>query len=296
MKFGIVGNTKKTNVNEVAWTLIHYLQQKEIPFVIHDELGLWLNKTGSTAPLSNSVLCNGTDIAKRSEMLIALGGDGTMLMAARMVHLHETPILGINLGKLGFLAEVSVNEVRECLDDILLGSYVIEERSALIAKTSKDNKSYFALNEIVVDRGSSPRVIDLETVVNEEYLVTYTADGIIVTTPTGSTAYSLASGGPIVDPRSRVLTINPVSAHMLTARPVVVPDDNIIKVAIRSGVQQVHITADGQIEGLYDPPVEFYIQKASHPVRLVKRNKRSYFDVLRTKLLWGKDLRQENNT
>ena len=165
---------------------------------------------------------------------------------------------------------------------------------ALFARTSIDDKKYFALNEIVVDRGASPRLIVLETAVDGEYLVTYTADGIIITTPTGSTAYSLASGGPIVVPQSRVLMINPISPHTLTARPVIIPDERSITVTIHEGAKRVHITADGQVEGFYDSPVTFTIKRASHTVKLVKRKKRSYFDLLRTKLLWGRDLRRDS--
>ena len=295
MKFGIIGNTNKPIVKDVAANLIDYFRKKHLSFVVHDELGRWMNGIGNRAVIEDSVLCKDAELSRRSDILIALGGDGTMLAAARMVNSQGTPILGVNLGKLGFLAEVSVDEVNECLDDILAGSYIIEERMAVTARTNRDDKEYFALNEVVVDRGSSPRVVDLETSVNGEYLITYAADGIIITTPTGSTAYSLASGGPIVVPQSKVLTINPISPHTLTARPVIVPDGSVIRVVIHAGMQPVHITADGQIEGFYEPPVEFTMKRAPHLVKLVKRKKRSYFDLLRAKLLWGRDLRLENN-
>ena len=253
-----------------------------------------MKSAGSRSRIDSTTMYGDSELAAQCDILVALGGDGTMLMAARTVAGHGTPILGINLGKLGFLAEVSAHEIRECIEDVLSGSYVIEERVALTARTSSDSKEYFALNDIVVDRGSSPRVLDLETAVDGEYLVTYTSDGIIITTPTGSTAYSLASGGPIVVPQSRVLVINPISPHMLTARPVVLPDERVITVAIHAGAKQVHITADGQVEGRYDSPVTFTIKKAPYSVKLVKRKERNYFHLLRTKLLWGRDLRRED--
>ena len=224
-------------------------------------------------------------------MVISLGGDGTMLAAARIVGKHGTPILGVNLGKLGFLAEVSVDELQECLNDILKGNYFVEERMALEAKSSKDEKLYYALNEVVVDKGASSRVIDLETYVNNDYLVTYAADGIILNTPTGSTAYSLASGGPIVAPQAKVITINPIAPHTLTARPVIVPDDSVIRVVVSSSAKPVHITTDGQVEGFYDTPAEFTIRKAPYTVKLVKRKNRRFYDLLRTKLMWGRDVR-----
>jgi NAD+ kinase len=214
-----------------------------------------------------------------------------MLAAARMVGALGTPLLGINLGKLGFLAEVSIDEIEPVLDEIARGDYLVEDRMVLTVRRDHDAETICALNEVVVDKGQSARVIELETFVNGEYLVTYSADGLIVTTPTGSTAYSLASGGPIVAPASKVVAINPVAPHTLTARPVVVPDDSVIRLVVAAEGRPVHLTADGQIERTVDTPAEFEIRKAGYTVKLVKRKQRTYFDLLRTKLLWGRDLR-----
>lgn len=295
MKFGIIGNTGKPIVSEVAGRLLAYFRARHLEYLVHDALGAWINSAAGRVLVPPKLMCTEQNLARSSDMLIALGGDGTMLMAARIVGNTGIPILGVNLGKLGFLAEVSADEIQECLEDVVAGSYLIEERVALTARASSDEKEYFALNEIVIDRGASPRVIDLETAVDGEYLVTYTADGIMVTTPTGSTAYSLASGGPIVVPQSRVLVINPISPHTLTARPVVTPDDRTVTIAILAKGRRVHITSDGQTEGFYDSPVSFTVQKSAVPVKLVKRKQRGYFDLLRTKLLWGRDLRREGH-
>ncbi len=283
MTFGIIGNITKPVITEVARNLLGYLTKKRLPFVVHEDLAAWLK--GSLPAVSEE------DLPRQCTMVISLGGDGTMLTAARIVGPHQIPILGINLGKLGFLAEVSIAEVEECIDDILKGKYRLDERMVIMAKVSGDSRVYYALNEIVVDRGSSARVIELETSVDDDYLVTYSADGLIVATPTGSTAYSLASGGPIVTPPSRVITISPISAHTLTARPVVVPEEGRVRIKVAQPAKTVHITADGQVEGAYDPPVEFSIARAPFVAKLVKRTDRTYFDLLRAKLMWGSDLR-----
>jgi len=152
-------------------------------------------------------------------------------------------------------------------------------------------KQFFGLNDIVIDKSGSSRVIDLQTFVNGEYLNTYTADGLIVATPTGSTAYSLATGGPIVVPESRAITLSPIGPHTLTARPVIVPDDSIIRIVVERAAKQVHITADGQVEEHLRPPVEILVKKANYSVKLIKRPDRSYYDILRAKLMWGRDVR-----
>ncbi|MBI4546855.1 MAG: NAD(+)/NADH kinase [Ignavibacteriae bacterium] len=291
MTFGILGNTAKSITREVCSNLLAFLQEKNLKYVIDVELARHINTKSSKLSADKTSICSESELPHRCDILIALGGDGTMLSAARTLGQHGTPILGINLGKLGFLAEVSVDEIRECIDDIVKGNYVLEERMVLQANTPGKNIRYFALNEIVIDRGSSPRVIDLETYVNDDYLVTYAADGIILTTPTGSTAYSLASGGPIVTPQSNVITINPISPHTLTARPVIVPDTSVIRVVVTDEGRSVHITADGQVEGFNNTPAELSIQKAPYTVKLVKRKKRTYYDILRTKLMWGRDIR-----
>jgi NAD+ kinase len=295
MTFGIFGNISKPVIKEVSENLLRYLRKHSLPYVVQEGLGTWLTQSGTTM-IAHNQMCSELDLPKRCDVLIALGGDGTMLAAARMIADRNVPILGVNLGKLGFLAEVSIDEMNDCIEDIVANRTMIEERMVLQAQCShsKDQKTYFALNEIVVDRGLSARVIDLETYVNGDYVVTYAADGIIVNTPTGSTAYSLASGGPIIVPQSKVMTINPISPHSLTARPIVVPEECTVRIVVKNAVKPVHLTADGQVEGFYEHPAEIIIKKAPYTTKLIKRHKRTYYELLRTKLMWGKDLRIEN--
>ncbi|MBI5021197.1 MAG: NAD(+)/NADH kinase [Ignavibacteriales bacterium] len=293
MKFGIFGNTRKAAIIEVTENLVSYLTMEKIPFVVHQKLGTWFNQSGAGLTIDESIMVPESEISEKCDMLIALGGDGTMLSAARMVRQRGLPILGVNLGKLGFLAEVSIDDMNDCIDEIARGQYFIEERLALQGATSTDQELFFALNDIVLDRGSSPRVIEIETIVDGDYLATYVADGIIVSTPTGSTAYSLATGGPIVVPGSAVLAISPISPHTLSARPVIIPDHSEIIIKIPAGNQPIHLTIDGQEEYFYNTPAEFRIKKSPLRVKLVKRREHTYFDLLRTKLNWVKDVRKE---
>jgi len=283
MTFGIIGNIDKPATKEVAANLLDYLKKKRAPFVVHESLAKLLG-------VSDSAVAE-QDLPGKCTMLIALGGDGTMLSTARIIGQRGIPILGVNLGKLGFLAEVSVEELQSCIDDILAGRFDVEDRLVLVATCDKNTKQYPALNEVVIDKGASTRVMEFETSVNDDFLVTYAADGIILNTPTGSTAYSLSTGGPIVAPQAKVITINPIAPHTLTARPVIVQDESIIRVKVSSALKPVHINTDGQVEDFFDAPVEFTIRKAPYTVKLVKRKHRKFFELLRTKLMWGKDVR-----
>lgn len=290
MTFGIAGNLEKKVILKVARGLVARMRREKLDFVIERELQKLLARSGlSGAAKLRS--CPERELPLEADLIIALGGDGTILKMARVSGRHQKPILGINLGKLGFLAEVSLDEIDTCVDELLEGKYLIENRMMLEAVSKGLRRSFVALNDMVVEKYGTSRVFDLETWVNDEYLATYTADGIIFSTPTGSTAYSLANGGPIVIPTSSVVTINPICPHTLTARPVIVPADSTIRVLVRHPSHRVHVTADGQLEKLFTSPVEVTIRKAPFSAKLVKRLDTSYYDVLRKKLNWGSDLR-----
>ena len=296
MTFGIIGNLNKPVIKKVASSLFTYLIDKNIKFFIHEELGKWYAEQEISPKIEDFVVTPDIILPEKCDIIIALGGDGTMLSAARLVGAYRVPILGVNLGKLGFLAEVSIDELNQCLDDVIDKKYYIEDRMAISASVHGDNQCYFALNDVVIDKGSSSRIIDMEIYVNDEYLVTFTADGIIISTPTGSTAYSLACGGPIITPKSNVIEINPIAPHNLSARPVIIPDDSTVKVVVRESPKPVHMTSDGQIEKFYPAPVELTVKRASHTVRLIKRKERNYYNLLRMKLMWGKDVRISNHS
>ena len=291
MTFGIAGNLEKKALLKVARSLVARLRREGVDFVIERQLYDLMSKAAGAGRKAMRSCAEG-DLPRVADLIISLGGDGTILKMARVSGRHQTPILGINLGKLGFLAEVSLDEIDTCVDELLEGKYFLEDRMMLEATSRGLGKSFVALNDIVVEKYGTSRVFDLETWVNDAYLATYTADGIIFSTPTGSTAYSLANGGPIVVPTSGVITINPICPHTLTARPVIVQSDSRIRVAVPQASHKVHVTADGQLEKLFNSPVEVMIRKAPFSARLVKRLNTNYYDVLRKKLNWGSDLRQ----
>jgi len=293
MRFGIAGNLRKDGVPKIAQKVIQRFVVEGVDYVVERTLADLLRKR-FRLKLSGRTISD-RNLASGSDILISLGGDGTILRLARQVAEKGTPILGVNLGKLGFLAEVSVDDLDDCLAEVLRGDYFVVERMMLQATTSKNSRSYFALNDIVVDKFGTSRVLDFETFVNNEYLATFTADGVILSTPTGSTAYALANGGPIVTPNNRSITISPICPHTLTARPVIVPDDSIIRIKVAAAHHKVHVTADGQDEVLLRPPTEIKVRKAPHMARLVKRRNTSYYDTLRKKLNWGRDVRTEKS-
>jgi NAD+ kinase len=293
MKFGIAGNLQKQGLTQLVKVLVERFDREGVDYVIERALGAHLKGKKKLGSLRGNRLVSARNLAKSCDLLISLGGDGTILRMARLVAPLGTPILGINLGKLGFLAEVSLEDVNACLTEILKGEYLVVERMMLQAVTSTSAKTYLALNDIVVDKYGTSRVLDLETYVDREYLATFTADGVIFSTPTGSTAYALASGGPIVTPTNRSIAISPICPHTLTARPVIVPDDSVIRVKIAYAPHKVHVTADGQDDALLNAPTEIKITKAPSVARLVKRRHSSYYDLLRKKLRWGTDVRNE---
>ncbi len=287
MKFGIVGNAGKGGLKETVAALIRRLDQSHVDYVMDREIAGLLEGKLDGGKLRDAAGC-----VEEADLLIALGGDGTILSEARRVSAKGTPILGVNLGKLGFLAEFGPDELDLAISDILSKKYLVEERMVLVAESPNlPDKQVFAVNDIVVDKSRSSRLIDVETSINGAFAVTYRGDGLIISTPTGSTAYALSNNGPIVTPTSRVIGITPIAPHTLSGRPLIVPETSTIRVVARSDNEEILYCADGQVEAVLSPPVEVTIRKADYAVRLVKRVDRSYFDVLRAKLHWGQDAR-----
>ncbi|HEY6952697.1 MAG TPA: NAD(+)/NADH kinase [Bacteroidota bacterium] len=295
MIFGISGNLEKDALPQVVEQLLERFHREKIKYVLHDALSRFIKPHLRLQKIDRSRLVAERELGSSCDMLISLGGDGTILRFARLLAGTNIPILGINLGKLGFLAEVSVDELNQCLDDILRGEYTIESRMMLQSSGNGMKSAFGALNDIVVSKYGASRVMDIETYVNNEFLATFTGDGIIISTPTGSTAYALANGGPIVAPSNKSITISPICPHTLTARPVIVPDDSVILLKVLSSVSKIQLTADGQLEKQLRSPATISIKKAPFQARLVKRKSTSYYEVLRKKLHWAKDVRMRND-
>ncbi len=224
------------------------------------------------------------------DMVVVLGGDGTLLSVARLVGDLRTPILGVNLGSLGFMTEITRPELFPMLEQVLAGNFTVSERMRLLAvirRKGEEVARYRVLNDVVINKGALARIIDMEAWVDDDYLTTFKADGLIVSTPTGSTGYNLAAGGPIIYPGNHCHVISPICPHTLTNRPIVVSDEATIRIAVKSLEQDVVLTADGQ-EGM---PLEcgdvVELRKSNHSTLLIKSPSKDYFQVLRTKLHWG---------
>jgi NAD+ kinase len=224
------------------------------------------------------------DFKNCADFVISFGGDGTIISAARGLLKSNLPIMGVNVGKLGFLAEFSTTQLDEALADIIAGRYEIATRTIL--ETDFHGETLYAMNDFVVEKGSS-RMITVRAHIDRHHIADYRADGVILTTPTGSTAYSLSCGGPIITPAASVLCITPISPHALTLRPLIIPDSSEITLEILSQTGEASLVADGQINRVLKDGELISIRRSEHVIKLVKHANTTYFDLLRAKLLWS---------
>lgn len=256
----------------------------------------WLKKRGKKVCVENGLArsgaqtCTKKEMAAKADLIISLGGDGTLLNIAPLVERPEVPILGVNMGGLGFITEVAVDELEAILTKTLDGDYEVEKRMTLeirvIGKNRRTHK-FRVLNDAVITKGARSRIIDLETYVGEDYLCTYRADGLIISTPTGSTAYSLAAAGPILEPTLGAIVLAPICPHTLTNRPIVVPSNAPIRVTLRSFGDTVILIPDGQQGLRLNNGDKVEARDYGLPVSLIKLPSRSYYEILREKLKWG---------
>jgi NAD+ kinase len=268
------------------------------------EIGQWLHSRGVTpiferdtaelidAPHAFRIVSK-QEIASEADMVLVLGGDGTLLSMADGIAEARTriPSLGVNFGSLGFLTEVTLPELYRSLETALAGRAVMEERMMLAATIRREGTSerrFVALNDAVITKAARSRMIDLSVSVGDEFVTRVKADGLIIGTPTGSTAYNLAAGGPIVHPTVDALLLTPIAPHTLTNRPIVVPATAVVRVTPNMEERdEVFITFDGQAVERFQPGDEVAVCRYDLPLRLIKPSTRSYFEVLRTKLKWG---------
>lgn len=226
------------------------------------------------------------------DFVISIGGDGTFLRAASMVGSKATPIIGVNTGRLGFLADIHPDEIDHAIAEIVDGHYAVEPHAVIMVEADGEiiEGSPFALNDIAVLKRDNAAMISVRTCINGEYLVTYQADGLIVSTPTGSTAYGLSNGGPIIVPDADILCLTPVAPHSLNVRPIVINDDSEITLEVESRSHNFLVAIDGRSEKLLES-TRLTIRKAPYTINIVKRDIRSYFSTLREKMMWGADHR-----
>ena len=283
MKYGIIANTNKNELFDILPGLISWLEKYDNNVVVEKDI-----YDATTDILKHVDYAERDEIPLKCNMVLALGGDGTIISAARVVGNSGVPIAGINLGGLGFLAEVAVEEIYDRLQLIQDGDYLVEERMVLKAKIENENKvSYRALNDIVIERGSSTRMISISVTVDDTFFNRYSADGIIIATPTGSTAYSLSAGGPIIVPPHEAVIVTPLSPHSLSQRAVVIKPDSKIKIIPENTSGKMLLSIDGQTSVKLNNGQSILIERAKNNVRLVKWKDKSYFDTLRAKLKWG---------
>jgi NAD+ kinase len=280
-KIGIIANTEKEKSAECTIQLRDWALQQGIEVFLEEGIA---GKIGEAAGLDRR------ELASRVDLLVVMGGDGTILRTVRFVSEFDIPIVGINLGAFGYLTEVNLNEMYSALALIVKGEYQTEKRMMLdvtISLGTETIRQQSILNDVVITRGNLSRILNLETTVNDRYLTTFRADGIIISTPTGSTAYSLAAGGPIVFPETDSFIINPICPFTLTNRPIIIPDNAEIKVIMWTKEQGATLTLDGQVSYTMKSGDSMTIKKSRYVTNLVSSPHRDYMEILRTKLRWG---------
>ena len=280
-KIGILAKLDKQEALDVAKKLIAWLEDKKVEAFVDTVLA---DKIGYKKGVDRK------KIPSMVEMLVVLGGDGTLLSAARIVGTKEIPILGVNLGSLGFLTEITLDELYSVLEKILQGTFETNERmmlSVTVTRWGEEIGQYSGLNEAVINKGTWTKIIDLETWINDEYINTYRADGLIIATPTGSTAYSLSAGGPIIYPSIHSIAISPICSYTMTNRPIVVPDDVTVKVILKTPESDAQLTLDGQVRCPLKVGDAVEVKKAESHIYLIKSPTKSYYEVLKSKLKWG---------
>lgn len=261
------------------------------------EIKKWFEKRNITVFCAENIdnsgvtcLFNTIDIPKSVESIIVLGGDGTLLSVARFIENRSTPVIGINLGGLGFLTEISADSCFIELQKILAGDFEIEERMRLRVSVTRDGKeilSHRVLNDAVINKSALARIVDLRTTIDGHLLTHYRGDGLIIATPTGSTAYNISAGGPIVFATAQAIIITPICPFTLTNRPIILPSHVTIQVELAEPASDVTLTCDGQVGCLINSTDQIQITAAATPLRLIKAPDVDPFEILRTKLKWG---------
>jgi NAD+ kinase len=277
---GIIAKPLQEELRTVVPELVRWLEARDVRVFLDEEAADAAGLKG----LAREAL------AGKTELLVVLGGDGTLLAAARVAVDSNTLILPVNVGGLGFLTSVTLDELYPLLEQVLAGEQQTGERMMLLAEVVRDGavrERYRALNDAVLNKAALARMIDFDLHVDGSFVCSSRADGIILSTPTGSTAYSLAAGGPILDPMLSAFVVTPICPHMLTNRPLVLPDTVRIEVTFVAGEEPVYLTVDGQVGVELKRRDVIRVTKAAKKLRLIRAPHKSYFEILRSKLRWG---------
>ena len=289
LRFALFGNIYQTKKSASIGRILSYLKARGADVLIEREFFNFLKKSND-AIITPTQLFDGSDFS--ADFVISMGGDGTLLKSAMHVGDKQTPIIGVNMGRLGFLASVTPAGIESTLDAIYKGDYSVERHTAIEAHATGGtlNGSPCALNDIAVLKRDNASMITIRVAINGEYLVTYRADGLVISTPTGSTAYSLSNGGPIIVPGTSVLCLTPVAPHSLNIRPIVVPDTAVVTLNVESRSHNFLVAIDGRSEKCPDT-TKLEISKAGYIINTVRGNDVNYISTLREKMMWGADQR-----
>lgn len=279
-RVAIIANTTRERAIKAAVVAIGLLKAKGVEIIVDESTAGHLGEETAHCRVASK-----DDFGKLADVVITFGGDGTLLSIARLLIHADVPIMGINVGRLGFLAEFSADEVPEAIECLLSGAYRIVDRSTLVVET--EALRGIAINEILVERSAEAKMISVRAYVDDHHVADYSADGVIIATPTGSTAYSLAAGGPIVAPSAAALCITPIAPHTLTLRPLIINDDSEVRLELLHPNAVAQIVADGMVVGTIGSQHHVLIRKSAQRVKLIKRAESTYFDLLREKLLWS---------
>ena len=289
LRFAIFGNTYQPKKSVSVQKLLACLTQRQADICIEREFYDFIT-TGQHLPIDYAQVISGSDF--NADFVVSMGGDGTFLRAASMVGGKQIPILGINTGRLGFLADVNAQEIERTIKALYEGDYTIDTRAVIHVETDGPSLQGYdcALNDVAILKRDNASMITIHTTINGDYLTTYQADGLILSTPTGSTAYSLSNGGPIIVPGTHVFSLTAVAPHSLNVRPIVVSEDSEIKLTIESRTHNFLVALDGRSEKLADT-TKLTLRKAPYRVKVIKRAGTKYFHTLREKMMWGADQR-----
>lgn len=292
MKVAIYGQYYKPEDKAYVEELFQILQKNNIDFVVEKNYYSGLTKSIDIEPLKT--FSSHRELNNSFDFMFTIGGDGTILRAVTFIRNSKIPIIGINTGRLGFLATVQKEQIYFAVEMLLRKEYLVKKRTLLSVTTSPEIESLaslnFALNEVTVSRKNTASMITIETYLDDEYLTSYWADGLIIATPTGSTGYSLSCGGPIITPQAKSFVLTPIAPHNLNARPLVIPDNISIKFKVSGREDKFFLSLDSRITTIQSG-TQILIKKSNFSLRMVEVNQQTFIKTLREKLLWGQDTR-----
>jgi len=297
LRIGIIANTTKYDIsNFLIEFLIKNSKYRDRKIFLSKSTFEFVKKNLAEHKLLSAVKSIDEKYYKGNiDLLLSFGGDGTMLYSAQYAIAADAILVGVNFGKLGFLADINYHDLMNVLNEFDHNDFEIEKRILLEGKIiSHKSKKFTAVNDIVIEKGGWSRIIEIDTYVDGKFLTTYRSDGLIISTPTGSTGYSLSAGGPILLPELNSFVLSPICPHTLTVRPIVIPANSEITIEARSFYKTVMINKDGQKTFKIKPPVKMVIKKSDKVLKLFKRKNKDYFQTLREKLMWGIDIREQN--